>query len=184
MLEQEQRTTCLELFLTKAWGSFRLENRGGCALVEIKNQKRTAAWLRCAVAFPCGLDCFFLYDCNLASIVSACRAYSVVYIEFTAIWTYCQCWSDGSVVSSSFTTSCFRLSSFRMCHSLFLFVLFVCSFLVFSFLGGTSCLMPFLLAVFPFVYCSSSSLSLSSPLRAERCCWSAAIIASSHFPGS
>ena len=54
-----------------------------------------------------GLDCFFFHNCNLTSIISTCWAYCVIYIEFTTIWTNCQCWSYGSVMSSSFTSSCF-----------------------------------------------------------------------------
>ncbi len=64
-----------------------------------------------------------LYDSYLTTIVSASRTYCVVHIVSTAIWAYCQCWSNCLIVSSSFEFTCHLLSSFMMCHcSLYLIV--------------------------------------------------------------
>ena len=47
------------------------------------------------------LDCSFLNNSHLATIVTARRAYCVIYVEFTTVWTNCQCWSYCYVMSSS-----------------------------------------------------------------------------------
>ena len=63
----------------------------------------------------------FLFDCYLAAIVTASRAYRVIDVELATVGTYCQCGSYCLVVSSSFESPSLGLSSFRMCHCYLLF---------------------------------------------------------------
>lgn len=69
-----------------------------------------------------GLSSFV--DSQLAAIVSAVRAYLVVFVERTAVGAYCQCRRNCLIVSSTFTCACFGLPSFRMCHCIKMFVVY------------------------------------------------------------
>ena len=65
-------------------------------------------------SFTGGL-CLFL-DSNLATIVSAGRAYSVIDMKLSTVGAYCQCRRNCFVVGSSFKGPCLGLSSLWMCH--------------------------------------------------------------------
>lgn len=103
-------------------------------------------------SFTGGL-CLFL-DSNLATIVSAGRAYSVIDMKLSAVGAYCQCRRNCFVVGSSFKGPCLGLSSLWMCH---FFVYLLLSNIFFNSLQRSStdasCSSPGSSAP----YCSSSS---------------------------
>lgn len=51
------------------------------------------------------LDCCFLHNCNLTTVVAARRTYGVVHIELAAVRANGQRGSNGSVVSSSLAST-------------------------------------------------------------------------------
>jgi hypothetical protein len=66
-----------------------------------------------------GLSFLSLLDSQLATIVSAARAYSVVDVMCATVRANSQSRHFSSVMRTTFRLSGVRLSSFRMCHSLF-----------------------------------------------------------------
>ena len=63
----------------------------------------------------------FFFDCDLAAIVTAGGAYSVIDVVLTAVGAYGQRGSNCSVVCSSFESPGLGLPSFWMCHFYLLF---------------------------------------------------------------
>ena len=59
---------------------------------------------------------FLFHDCQLASVVSASGANSMINVPCTAVGANCQRGGNGFIMSSALERSRFGLSSFRMCH--------------------------------------------------------------------
>lgn len=98
--------------------------------------------------------CHFFLDSNLAAIVSALTAYTVVYVPCAAVGADGECGHHSLVVSSTLCGTCLRLFTFRMCHFIlsFLFVYHCMS------AGAASPLVSGLTAV-PATVCHCHSLS-------------------------
>ena len=66
-----------------------------------------------------------LYDSNLATIVAASGAYSVVDVECTAVAALSERRSYSSIMGATLEGTSLRLSSFRMCHCCIVFCIII-----------------------------------------------------------
>lgn len=101
------------------WSIFLLMHDAGVGLCPLKKQKTVFGVLDepPKTAKCCRLLSYLsLYDSNLATIVAASGAYSVVDVECTAVAALSKCRSYCSVVGATLESTSLWLSSFRMCH--------------------------------------------------------------------